>query len=140
MDNLWDPVNSCNGEIMWKNKLLVCAIFRCQTIESTVACVQLSQYSHILQLRNFGRNCLLSRLITMSTLTYNNEHADSSDNACDVYSWVALFECQAISRLSSVFHNFPQRVQANHVMRDCGLPLWCKWDLRCSGILLSVDW
>ena len=37
--------------------------------KSTLACIQLSQYSHILQLRNFERICLLSTLITMSTLT-----------------------------------------------------------------------
>jgi hypothetical protein len=35
----------------------------------TVVCVELSQYSHMLQLRNFERICLLSRIIAMSTLT-----------------------------------------------------------------------
>ena len=69
MDNLWDPVNSCNGEIMWKNKLTGLRYFQVPEDKSTVVCVELSQYSHILQLRNFERICLLSILITMSTLT-----------------------------------------------------------------------
>ena len=37
--------------------------------KSTLACVELSHYSHILQLRNFERICLFCRLITRSTLT-----------------------------------------------------------------------
>jgi hypothetical protein len=54
---------------MWGKKLLVCAIFKVTDDKITVACVELSQYSHILQLRNLERICLLSRLITISTLT-----------------------------------------------------------------------